>query len=47
MLNLSLNEMKQITKVRCIKGRKNMSKDRLLNSLDESESAKNLNIAKI
>ena len=45
MLNLSLNELKQIAKVRCIKGYKNMSKERLLNSLDESESAKSLNIA--
>ena len=45
MLNLSLNELKQIAKVRCIKGYKNMSKERLLNSPDESESAKSLNIA--
>ena len=39
MLNLSLNELNQIMKVRCIKGYKSMSKDRLLGALDESESA--------
>ena len=33
--------------MRCIKGYKNMSKERLLNTLDESESAKSLNNAKI
>ena len=47
MLNLSLNELKQITKMRRIKGYKNMFKERLLNALDESESAKSLNNAKI
>ena len=47
MLNLSLNELKQIAKMRRIKGYKNMSKERLLNALDESESAKSLNNAKI
>ena len=46
MLNLSLNELKQIAKLRCIKGSKNMSKERLLNALDESESAKSLDNAK-
>ena len=47
MLNLSLNKLKEIVKMRCIKGYKNMSKERLLNTLDESESAKSLNNAKI
>ena len=47
MLNLSLNELKQITKMRRIKGYKNMFKERLLNALDESESAKSLDNAKI
>ena len=47
MPNLSLNELKQIAKMRRIKGYKNMSKERLLNALDELESAKNLNSAKI
>ena len=39
MLNLSLNELKQIAKMRCLKNYKNMSKERLLSALDESESA--------
>ena len=47
ILNLSLNELKQISKMGRIKGYKNMSKERLLNALDESESAKSLNSAKI
>ena len=47
MLNLSLNKSKQIAKMRRIKGYKNMSKERLLNALDESESAKSLDNAKI
>ena len=50
MPNLSLNELKQIAKMRRIKGYKNMSKERLLSVLDESESAKskkNLDNAKI
>ena len=47
MLNLSLNELKQIAKMRCIKGYKNMSKESLLNTLNESESAKGLDDAKI
>ena len=42
MLNLSQNEMKQIAKLRRIKGYKNMSKERLLNALGESESGKSL-----
>ena len=47
MPNLSLNELKQIAKMRRIKGYKSMSKERLLNALDESESAKSLNNAKV
>ena len=47
MPNLSLHELKQISKMRRIKGYKNMSKERLLNALDESESAKSLDNAKI
>ena len=47
MLNLSLNELKQIAKMRRIKGYKNMSKESLLNALDESESAKSLDNSKI
>ena len=39
MLNLSLNELKQIAKMGRIKNYKNMSKERLLSDLDESESA--------
>ena len=41
MLNLSLNELKQIAKMRRIKGYNNMSKERLLSVLSESQSAKN------
>ena len=37
MPNLSLNELKQIMKMRRIKGYKSMSKERLLSALDESE----------
>ena len=47
MPNLSLHELKQISKMRRIKGYKNMSKERLLNALDESELAKSLDNAKI
>ena len=47
MLNLSLNDLEKISKIRCIKGYKNMSKERLLNTLDESESAKSFNDAKV
>ena len=39
MPNLSLNELKQIMKMRRIKGYKSMSKERLLSALDKSESA--------
>ena len=47
MVNLSSNELKQIAKMRRIKGYKNMSKERLLSVLSESESAKSLDNAKI
>ena len=50
MLNLSLNELKHIAKMRRIKSDKDMSKERLLSVLDESESAKskkNLDNAKV
>ena len=40
MPNLTLNELKQMAKMRCIKGYKNMSEKRPLSTLDESESAK-------
>ena len=43
MPNLSLNELKQIVKMTRIKNYKNMSKERLLSALDESESAMNEN----
>ena len=35
MLKLSLNELKQIAKMRGIKGYKSMSEERLVSSLDE------------
>ena len=44
MQNLSLNELKQIAKMRHIKGYKSISKERLLSALDESESAGSGNI---
>ena len=37
MPNLSLNELKQIAKMRRIKGYKSMPKERLLSALDKSE----------
>ena len=37
MINLSLKELKLIAKSRGIKNYKNMSKERLLSALDESE----------
>ena len=40
MLNLSLNELKLIAKSRGIKGYKSMPEERLLSSLNESESVK-------
>ena len=51
MLNLSLNELKQIAKMRRIKGYKSMSKEKLLSALDESTestgSRNNFNNARI
>ena len=47
MLSLSLNELKQIARMRGIKGYNNMSKERLLSVLSESESAKSLDNSKI
>ena len=40
MINLSLDELKLIAKSRYIKDYKNMSKERLLSALNESESVK-------
>ena len=40
MLNLSLNELKLITRGRGIKGYKSISEDRLLSALNASESVK-------
>ena len=39
MLNLSLDELKQIAKMIRIKGYKSIPKERLLSTVDESESA--------
>ena len=39
MLNLTLNELKQISKMRRIKGYNSMSKEKLLKGLDELKSA--------
>ena len=39
MLHLSLNELKQIAKMKCVKAYKSMSKERLLSVLSEPESA--------
>ena len=50
ILNLSLHELKLITRNRLIKGNKSMSKERLLIALNESESVeseRNLNNARI
>ena len=47
MRNLTLNELKEITKMRRIKGYNNMSKERLLNVLDKSERFDNAKIRKI
>ena len=47
MLNLSLSELQQIAKMRHIKGYNNLSKERLLIALSESESPKSLDNAKI
>ena len=43
MLNLSLNELKQITKIRGIKGYKSMSKEKILSAPNESKSTKSKN----
>ena len=40
MLNLSLNELKQIEKMRCTKGYKNMHKEKLLSVLSKPKSVK-------
>ena len=40
MLNLLLNELKQISKMRWIKVYKSMSEERLINSINESEPVK-------
>ena len=47
MLNITLNELKQVAKMRRIKGCNNMSKERVLCVLDESESIDNTKIRKI
>ena len=47
MLNLSLNELRQIAKMRSMKGYKSMSEERLLSSINKSESVKNFNGARI
>ena len=41
MLNLSLNELKLVAKLRDIKGYKSISRERLLRGLSESESVEN------
>ena len=43
MPNLSLNKLRQIAKMRLIKGYKFMTKERLLSALNESESAGSVN----
>ena len=40
MLKLSLNELKQIAKMRGIKGYKSLSEERLVSSLDEQNQWK-------
>ena len=47
MPNFTSNELKQMAKMRCIKGYNNISKERLLSVLDESESLNNAKIRKI
>ena len=42
MLNLLLNELKLIAKIRGIKGYESMSEDKLLSALNESESVKSI-----
>ena len=43
MPNLPLNKLKQIAKMRHIKGYKSMSKERLLSALDQTESSGSVN----
>ena len=43
MPNLPLNKLKQIAKMRHIKGYKSMSKERLLSALDQTESSGSAN----
>ena len=47
MPNLTLCELKQVAKMRRIKGYNNMSKEMLLSVLEESESLDNAKIRKI
>ena len=47
MVNLTFNKLKQIAKMRRIKGYNNMSKERLLSVLDESESIDSAKTRKI
>ena len=47
MPNLTLYELKQVAKMRRIKGYNNMSKEMLLSVLEESESLDNAKIRKI
>ena len=47
MLNLSLNELKLVAKIKGIKGYKSMSKAKLLTALSESKSAGSGNLKKI
>ena len=47
MLNLSLNELKQIAKMRRIKGYKSMCKKQLLSAPDESIESAGIGIKKI
>ena len=47
MINLSLNKLKQITKMRGIKGYKSMSKEKLLSALKSAGSKNNFNNARI
>ena len=47
MLNLTSNVLKQLAKMRLFKGYNNMSKERLLSVLDESEGLDNAKIRKI
>ena len=47
MLNLSLNELKQIAKMRHINEYKSMSKEKLLSALESADSRNNFNNARI